>query len=62
MFFVWTPPTLESIRSSFGGTALVVGTGVFIYPVSSRNFTQYYWYGHRGIDIALPEGSAVFCL
>lgn len=58
--FVWTPPTLESIRASFGGTPLIVGTGTFVFPVSSRNFTQYYWYGHRGIDVALPEGSAVF--
>ncbi|MEM7112951.1 MAG: peptidoglycan DD-metalloendopeptidase family protein [Chloroflexota bacterium] len=58
--FVWTPPTLETVRASFGGTPLVVGTGTFVFPVSSRNFTQYYWYGHRGIDVALSEGSAVF--
>lgn len=60
--FVWTPPDLSSVTggSSFGGQALVVGTGTFVFPVNSRNYTQYYWYGHRGLDIALAEGSAVF--
>ncbi len=59
--FVWTPPTLESVRGQTGSgvTPLIVGTGTFIYPVGSRNFTQYYWYGHPGIDIALPEGTGV---
>ena len=59
--FVWTPPTLESVRGQTGsGVApLIMGTGTFIYPVGSRNFTQYYWYGHPGIDIALPEGTTV---
>jgi len=59
--FVWTPPTLASVSSSGGGVApLVVGTGSFIFPVSSRNFTQYFWYGHPGIDVGLPVGSATF--
>ncbi len=63
--FVWKPPDLSSVRgrSSSEGSGiapLVVGTGTFIYPVSSSNFTQYYWYGHPGVDIALAEGSAVF--
>ncbi len=60
--FVWTPPSLESVtaRSSFGGVApVIVGTGTYVYPVGSRNFSQYYWYGHPGVDIALPEGTAV---
>jgi LysM repeat protein len=58
--FVWTPPTLDSVRGSTGGVApLIVGTGTFVYPVGSRNFTQYFWYGHPGIDIALGEGTAV---
>lgn len=62
--FVWTPPSLESVtgrRSSEGsGVApVIVGTGTFVYPVNSRNFTQYFWYGHPGIDIGLPEGSTV---
>lgn len=59
--FVWTPPSLESVRGTGSGVQpLVVGTGIFIFPVGSRNFTQYFWYGHPGIDIALAEGSAVF--
>lgn len=60
--FVWTPPSLESVRgrsTGSGVTPLIVGTGTFIYPVNSRNFTQYFWYGHPGIDIALGEGTGV---
>lgn len=60
--FVWTPPSLESVRGRSTGSGvapLIVGTGTFIYPVGSRNFTQYFWYGHPGIDIALAEGSTV---
>ena len=62
--FVWTPPDLASVSggsSGFGGVApVIVGTGTFVFPVSSRNYTQFYWYGHRGVDIGLPEGNAVF--
>lgn len=60
--FVWTPPSLESVRGRSTGSGvapLIVGTGTFIYPVNSRNFTQYFWYGHPGIDIALAEGTGV---
>jgi LysM repeat protein len=57
----WQPPALSAVRGagSNGIAPLVVGTGTFIFPVGSRNFTQRYWYGHPGIDIALTEGSAV---
>ncbi len=63
--FVWTPPTLSTVR---GGTSregsgvapAIVGTGTFVFPVSSSNFTQRFWYGHPGIDVALSEGSGVF--
>ncbi len=63
--FVWTPPTLSSVsggtsREGSGVAPAIVGTGTFVYPVSSRNFTQRFWYGHPGIDIALAEGSGVF--
>ena len=63
--FVWTPPDLSSVTSSTswegrGVRPVVVGTGTFQYPVNSRNFTQYFWYGHPAVDIALPEGSPVF--
>ncbi len=63
--FVWSPPDLSSVagNSSYEGRGVapvIVGTGTFIYPVGYSNFTQFYWYGHRAVDIALPEGSAVF--
>ena len=60
--FKWTPPDLSSVAGStgFGGVPLIVGTGSFVFPVSSRNYTQFYWYGHQAIDIGLSEGSAVF--
>ncbi len=63
--FVWTPPDLSSVtsrtsREGGGVRPVVVGTGTFQFPVNSRNFTQYFWYGHPAVDIALPEGSAVF--
>jgi LysM repeat protein len=62
--FVWTPPDLSSV----GGTSIegagvvprIVGTGTFIYPVNGRNFSQFFWYGHRAVDIALAEGNAVY--
>lgn len=62
--FVWTPPDLSSVggTSVEGGSIrpVIVGTGTFIYPVNSRNYTQFFWYGHPGVDIALAEGSAVY--
>ncbi len=62
--FEWTAPNLSSVggTSSEGSSVrpIIVGTGTFIYPVGYSNFTQYFWYGHPGVDIALPEGSAVF--
>jgi murein DD-endopeptidase MepM/ murein hydrolase activator NlpD len=62
--FVWTPPSLASVggvsREGGGIRPLIVGTGTFQYPVGGRNFSQYFWYGHPGIDIALGEGSPVY--
>ena len=63
--FVWTPPSLSSVsggasREGSGVAPAIVGTGTFVYPVSSRNFTQRFWYGHPGVDIALAVGSGVF--
>ncbi|PID86233.1 MAG: hypothetical protein CSB13_04035 [Chloroflexi bacterium] len=60
---IWQPPALSTSGSSgVGGgiTPKIVGTGSFQYPVSSRNFTQFYWYGHPAIDIALGEGNPVY--
>jgi len=34
------------------------GTGSFAWPVRG-SITQWYWWGHRAIDIAAPTGSAV---
>lgn len=62
--FVWTPPDLSSVGgTSYEGAGVaprIVGTGTFVYPVGGRNFSQFFWYGHRAIDIALAEGNAVF--
>jgi murein DD-endopeptidase MepM/ murein hydrolase activator NlpD len=63
--FVWTPPDLSSVtgNTSYEGQGVkpvIVGTGTFIYPVNSRNYTQHYWYGHQALDIALSEGSGVY--
>ncbi|MCP4425669.1 MAG: M23 family metallopeptidase [Chloroflexi bacterium] len=62
--FVWTPPDLSNsgATSSQGGGVrpVIVGTGTFIFPVTSRNFTQFFWYGHRAIDVGISEGTAVF--
>ncbi|MCP5098478.1 MAG: M23 family metallopeptidase [Chloroflexi bacterium] len=63
--FQWTPPDLSSVSSSSPGlgngvTPIIQGTGTFIYPVGSSNFSQYYWYGHPAVDIALSVGSAVY--
>lgn len=59
--FVWEPPTLTSVNSSTSGgiRPVVRGTGTFVWPIVSRYFTQYFWYGHRAIDVAAPEGTAV---
>lgn len=61
--FVWTAPPVPSRPSSpsnpGGAACTTYGTGGFIWPVSARRITQYYWYGHAGIDIALGEGSSV---
>ena len=65
--FVWTPPALtgplgsNSPETGGGFSPLVVGSGFFIWPVTNAsNITQYFWYGHPGLDIALPEGVPVF--
>ncbi len=61
--FVWTPPTLADVtggsREGSGVRPIIVGTGTFVWPIVSRAFTQYFWYGHPGIDVASATGSAV---
>ena len=60
---IWQPPAVSSSGGSGLGGGIapkIVGTGSFQYPVNNRNFTQFYWYGHPAIDIALGEGNPVF--
>jgi murein DD-endopeptidase MepM/ murein hydrolase activator NlpD len=58
--FKWTAPTVSSPGAGRPGiTCNVTGTGTFVWPVTGRNISQNYWYGHQAIDIALPEGRAV---
>jgi murein DD-endopeptidase MepM/ murein hydrolase activator NlpD len=62
--FVWNPPTLADVSSNSswegrGVKPVIQGTGTFVWPIVSRYFTQYFWYGHKAIDVAAPEGSAV---
>lgn len=61
---IWQPPTVASSggSSGLGGgiKPLIVGTGTFQYPVNNRNFSQFYWYGHPALDIALGEGNLVY--
>ena len=55
-----TVPSRPSSPGNAGGSACTTyGTGGFVWPVSARRITQYFWYGHQGIDIALGEGSSV---
>lgn len=62
--FVWSAPSLPPRSSTSDSTGsgiapLIQGTGTFIWPVSGRRITQYYWYGHQAIDVAAGEGSTV---
>jgi len=62
--FVWKPPTLSQVRRNTswegrGVQPVIQGTGTFIWPIVSRNFTQRFWYAHRAIDVASPMGSPV---
>ncbi len=58
--FVWEPPALATVNSNTSGgiRPVVQGTGTFVWPIVSRVFTQFFWYGHRAIDVAAPEGAA----
>lgn len=57
--FVWSPPETSG-RGAAGRQWQVVGTGSFQWPVGGRCITQYYWYGHPAIDVALPIGTPVY--
>ena len=54
--FLWTPPkTAVNTPREWA----VVGTGSFVWPVNGRCITNYYWYGHPGLDISASIGSPV---
>ena len=55
--FYWTAP--KSAPNTNDGQWAVVGTGTFTWPVGGRCVTNYYWYGHAGLDISLRVGSPV---
>lgn len=64
--FFWEPPVTIVTASSGGSSEALqgiyvanLGSGSFIWPIGSRNISQYYWYGHPGLDIAAVEGSGV---
>ncbi|MDT8306283.1 MAG: LysM peptidoglycan-binding domain-containing M23 family metallopeptidase [Anaerolineae bacterium] len=62
--FVWDPPSYVSSSSSpeagQGVVVLVPGTGTYIWPTGGRRITQYSWYGHTALDIALTTGSPIY--
>jgi len=65
--FFWEPPVAIVTASSGGSPEALggifvanLGSGSFIWPIGARNISQFYWYGHPGLDIAASVGSAVF--
>jgi LysM repeat protein len=55
--FYWTAP--KAAPNTNNGQWAVVGTGSFNWPVAGRCVTNYYWYGHPGMDVSLRVGSSV---
>lgn len=62
--FVWDPPAMVSTSSSpeagQGIFVAVPGTGTYIWPTGGRRITQYSWYGHTALDVALTTGSPIY--
>lgn len=69
--FVWTapkPPARTSRPATSSGSTVatstvatsLAGTGNFVWPISGRRVTQYYWYGHQAVDVGIPVGNAVY--
>lgn len=62
--FVWDPPSYVSSSGSpeagQGIVVLVPGTGTYIWPTGGRRITQYSWYGHTALDVALTTGSPIY--
>lgn len=71
-YLVWTVPPRPAISgtaasgqfvkagSFYNGPRVAAGVGRFIWPIGSRNITQYYWAYHRAIDIAAPKGTPIY--
>ena len=64
-FLVWsyTPNTVRGRTSAsafYDGPIIAAGYGSFIWPADSWRITQYYWYGHRAIDIGGATGTSVY--
>lgn len=55
--FYWTAP--KQVAGSGGQQWAVQGTGTYVWPVTGRCVTNFYWYGHPGLDVALSIGSPV---
>jgi murein DD-endopeptidase MepM/ murein hydrolase activator NlpD len=55
--FYWTAP--KEVAGSGGQQWAVRGTGTYVWPVTGRCVTNFYWYGHPGLDVALAIGSPV---
>jgi murein DD-endopeptidase MepM/ murein hydrolase activator NlpD len=56
--FYWTAP--KEVAGSGGGQQWAVqGTGTYVWPVTGRCVTNFYWYGHPGLDVSLAIGSPV---
>jgi murein DD-endopeptidase MepM/ murein hydrolase activator NlpD len=55
--FYWTAP--KEVAGSGGQQWAVQGTGTYVWPVTGRCVTNFYWYGHPGLDVALAVGSPV---
>jgi murein DD-endopeptidase MepM/ murein hydrolase activator NlpD len=55
--FYWTAP--KTVAGSGGQQWAVQGTGTYVWPVTGRCVSNFYWYGHPGLDVALAIGSPV---
>ena len=52
-------PTPKPTRSSSGGRSFVYIGGSWAWPVPGGYISQYFHYGHYGVDIAAPYGSSI---
>jgi LysM repeat protein len=55
--FYWTAP--KAVAGSGNQQWAVRGTGTYVWPITGRCVTNFYWFGHPALDVALPIGSPV---